>query len=68
MIHFLVLEMEDRDGKKPFIIPKTHTSTKGRKSTLNIKYLFRFFKMFVYPKNLIVVISLNYLMILNLVH
>jgi hypothetical protein len=56
MIHFLVLEMEDRDGKKPFIIPKTHTSTKGRKSTLNIKYLFRFFKMFVYPKNLIVVI------------
>lgn len=21
--------MEDRDGKKPFIIPKTHTSTNG---------------------------------------
>jgi hypothetical protein len=28
-ISFLGLEMEDRDEKKPFIIPKTRTSNKG---------------------------------------
>jgi hypothetical protein len=41
---FIVLEMEDRDGKKPFIIPKTHTSSKGKKSKrVYLFYLFLFF-------------------------
>jgi hypothetical protein len=26
---YFSFRMEDRDGKKPFIIPKTHTTTKG---------------------------------------
>jgi hypothetical protein len=37
--------MEDRDGKKPFIIPKTHTSNKGMHEIFrlinSIDYLFK---------------------------
>jgi hypothetical protein len=62
--------MEDRDGKKPFIIPKTNISNKGiNKFLFLIKYFINYLlKMSLYQKKLIVEMQLNYLMILNHVH
>jgi len=45
--------MEDRDGKKPFIIPKTHVSTKGIESIFRRKlklFIFFFQDVFISEK------------------
>ena len=47
IVFCLALEMEDRDGKKPFIIPKTHTSNNGMEYGLFIGKDGELFSVFV---------------------